>query len=427
MKNVTTNRSGNSHTRSRSSLLASHVSLTSLTLAMLLAIVDDTRAQDQGAGASASTSDKSQIFAHASDSTFWIAQVGPPLGQPPATNNPGTQTDIIFRPSGAMEWRPLQRVSSPIVELSDYRSDLVGLLKSGEWMVLWRGGSSTGQRLPRGATMRALGSSRDTLWAVGSVQGGIASLGGGAASTQASTTATSTTQPATRPAAAQQTLTTMPSPRLVLFALEAGVWSPKADLPDSIVTTPGRIALSVIDKQPIVAAHIGSSFQLFRYGTDQSWTPLGEIVPKFDAVDFKLLTAPGRPMLWVAPVEGAGVLYTTTGAGGWSPDPIELTGADGLTARSERAITIASERIRLLYTRDGKMHEQSYELNGAPVGEPLQLLVQAGPPSETIYQWINIGIMAALMIVIIGTLRKRVGAKKSGEKGEKSDSGNSGE
>jgi hypothetical protein len=198
----------------------------------------------------------------------------------------------------------------------------------------------------------------------------------------------------------------------VLFALEGGTWSAKADLPEPIAAA-SAVSVAVVDKQPIIAARgEGPAIRTYRFAPDtRAWSDLGVATPQFEAEDFKLLAAPGRPILWAAPRTGAGSLFllssnATSAGGAWSA-PVDLKLENESPPSWARTITISAERVRLLFSRDQKLFEQVYELNGTPVDGPAPIVVQTGPASETVYYWMNLAVATALLVLFLGTMRKR--------------------
>src|SRR5438309_10858 len=111
---------------------------------------------------------ESNVIAHASDDTLWVAQV---LAAPEA-KPAGEKTAIRFRALNTADqsWHELHTLTGVrVVQIANRGQTAAVLTKTGEWMLLWPDGSSTGPSLPKRARRLALASERDrnTLYAIG--------------------------------------------------------------------------------------------------------------------------------------------------------------------------------------------------------------------------------------------------------------------
>jgi uncharacterized RDD family membrane protein YckC len=324
---------------------------------------------------------------------------------------PGEQTDILFRRLVEGEqWKPYAAtISSRVVALSTRGTDLIALTGGGEWMLLWDGGSRGGSPLRMPGKLIALAGDEDSLWGIAMIRGGMTDTTRPASQSAGAATAPTTTAPATTTTASTgPAITTAPAPRAVLLSLDKDLWIQQAELPEELDVSEGTtLALGVIDGAPAIAAIAGDGgVRAFRFSASHAWQDMG-LIPAAAAVDVRWLTPVPRPTLWIAGAAGAGALYEFDGK--WSK-PTDLAAPANLSGANSRAICVAGERIRLLYGREaGKKHqlfEQLYGMDGRPAGEPALQQIEVAPDTK-LYEWINYAAIAALLLAMAGTMRRR--------------------
>src|SRR5262249_43218296 len=111
------------------------------------------------AGLAPASARGADLLAHANDQTMWIAQI---------SQIPSVRTTIRYRAvGGELQWRELPRLAGRAIDLASRGSQLAVLMESGEWLLVWPNGYSTGPALPRGGKMIALASQQDAIYAIG--------------------------------------------------------------------------------------------------------------------------------------------------------------------------------------------------------------------------------------------------------------------
>jgi uncharacterized RDD family membrane protein YckC len=219
---------------------------------------------------------------------IWVGLIRTPKTGP-------VDSRIFVRPEGVgQQWTAVGSFPERVRFLGSHQTQSLIVLIDGSWMTTWDGGSATGAPLPAGGRMLALTDGDDgSLWAIGSVPGGIAAAR--AATTEPSTQPV--TQPATEPA-------TQPAGSvMVLFGQLDGQWVPRAQLPDvaggkfsedrvSVWTGKGRVVVAVVDSQ--------NAMRVFEWNAKAGWKP-GPAITPFSATPpaFGLL-AGAKPSLWLA-------------------------------------------------------------------------------------------------------------------------------
>jgi len=348
---------------------------------------------------------------------LWTAQVM----HNPQDNSEGAADVTIIRvkplePGGA--WSELYRLAGGIIGIGHRRSQLAVLAQDKSVLFVWHDGQSMGPRLPgRGSQIIAICGDEspdgDALWAVGEVPGGMAALA-----------ATTTTQSATTPAARQVEAAITPATtqavgpaELVLFTLVKDRWVPRAAIPANIAKPGTKLSLLVEGKLIFLTSQESDT----RLTTGQwdaqqgTWTPMGAVSLGEQAKigDFKLLVAPGPsdqvwPVLWVAGATEAGKLFTWD-KGAWAgPFDLRPAGTD-LSQVSKRDVTVANQRLRLVFEKGGKLFEQSYE-DHLPLSSAAEIVAPA--PSDSRPGWFQVLLMVVVMFVALGTIRgSRAGAE----------------
>lgn len=397
------------------------------------------------------------LLAHGAGESLWTSRIidvsaGTSAGAEDASPAPpGSQVETLVyaRFSGAEELRPIARINAEVLELANRGSQLVVLLRSGQWRLVWPGGSATGTPLP-GKSTRALaiaGGKGDQLWAVAVVdQQDLETMAAALAttapsrSTTTTTTTTSTITAAAAPPSVERLIAaaTMPSrpkdassprssaastapsttqaagKRLVLFRLNPGrTWQPYAELPeDWLVESPDRISLNVGSvEQPSVAVMLDDGqVHAMRLMRDRQWKDLGRIKLDDGIAVFDWISGMPRPTLWAAGASGPGKLFVKEERT-WRVTDLEAS--DAISAGEHRAICMALDRIRLLYTHGGTILEQRFELNGARLGAASELAMPLPVETAGYYQWINLAAMVALMVAMFGSIHRRRGMSAS--------------
>jgi uncharacterized RDD family membrane protein YckC len=324
------------------------------------------------------------LLAHANDQTLWIAQVN---------SLPAVQTSIRYRALGGdQDWHEFPRLTGRAVDLASRGSSLAVLMASGEWLLVWPGGYSTGPALPDGAKMIALAGQADQLFALGVA--GAARL---SATTTTSTTAESlaASQPATAPA-----------DRLTLFEFGGAAWRPLADLPDDIPARTPDPALAVVDRRPMIAiTNPQHSIRVLELTSQNSWSERPTVAAGFAPRQFQLLGAAQRPILWIAGQNDAGLIYT--GDENWSR-PVKLSLSSPVAAPRARAFVFAAGNLRLFVLDEyDKIYEQCYRADGQPNGN-VTLLSQPRPLIGPAYNnWLLLGTATIVLLVMLGSARRR--------------------
>jgi uncharacterized RDD family membrane protein YckC len=362
----------------------------------------------------------SDVLGHGTSEMFWVARVI----DPPEESDAPVNTVIRGRSVGA-SWRDVGRLPSRVTSLGHRGGELAVLLESGNWMLLWPGGSSVGSRPGDGARLHALAGGTDGLWALAS--GGGASPPAGS-STAAATPATDGAAATGRPGnstgdAAGDGATAAASPGLpdgrtlaatqpasevvMLYRLERGQWNRVASL-DAQVTTGDlpRATFTVVGSRPMVSVlRVGGTVQTYMYAQDR-WVTLDPIHAP-DAERIKLLSDGERPIVWIAGELGAGRIYL--GGQKWS-EPRVLRSDQELPAGIPRTVALAGQNLRLLVLRDKVIYEQTFSYDGAALNPATALPMTLTPIDPAPNRVITMAAAAMLMIVVLSSLRRGGGA-----------------
>lgn len=369
------------------------------------------------------------VLAHASADRVWVARVA-------ATQTAGgasfDQTSILVRQSGpGQEWKNWVTIPARVSAMASRSSSLVVLLSSGDWMSLWGPtGGSTGSPLPAGGRIRAIANDGDSLWAVGSVPGGLAMA------TQPARTEAATTAPATTEAAAAEssaalasgeaespaTLPALPTPpahstlplKLVLFQQQNGGWVALAEFPpDAFVSPGGEIALTIVAGRPWVAFELtDGAIRTIRFNAKNAWEDVGLMAPESGRTiaAFQWVNTGGGAVLWADDGKGAGWLYPADARRG----RVDLKWVGGHEPTSIPAVTFAGGYLRVIGLSDDQLYEQRYETNGKPVGSAAQIIVPMDLGDSSLEYWINGALCFALAFSAGAMLYRRALQQKSG-------------
>jgi uncharacterized RDD family membrane protein YckC len=118
---------------------------------------------------------------------------------------------------------------------------------------------------------------------------------------------------------------------------------------------------------------------------------------------FKLLTEGRRVALWTTGQTGPGRLYQFEQ--GWG-EGVEM-GSIAAVLDGPRDMTIAAERLRLVFVEEDRLFEQRYEWDGTAAGEPVELVAPRAALDPGISRWINLAIMAVLIVIMFSAIRRR--------------------
>jgi uncharacterized RDD family membrane protein YckC len=174
-----------------------------------------------------------------------------------------------------------------------------------------------------------------------------------------------------------------------------------------------RVALSMVVWKglPILARHVeNGTVDLMSYTAKGAWSHPVHLAPGFPIETFGLLMGveqTPKPILWLAPAGGAGVIYTG-GSAAWSgPTPLKLP-PQTKTLGSERALAEAAERLRLIYLagQPPQPYEQQFDLDGQPVGGPAEIAL-AGDTVRQVEWWVETAVMVALVFAMVAAMRRR--------------------
>ena len=348
------------------------------------------------------------LLAHGVDQkSYWIAVV---VNSTDA-EYPGPRTIVQTRGSGGSEsWDLLPRISARVVALANYGSSLVALLDDGNWLLVDDTSLVTGQPMPGRAMM--LGGDATTLWGVAAVPGGIEG-------TKAIATRPSTTSASTAPASTGPTMQAADA-RLVLMRLEKRKWIAVAELPKPWDSATAVAAMAVSDQQPVLAIRSAKGgIQLWRYGRDGQWQAAGAIQPTFVPVDVKLLDTFKGLRLWAAPSDGPGALWALRDGNCSDAKPLLFDGE--FPVAEKRVAAYAFERVRLVFSRSGKMFEQCYDPDGEKVGQATEISPGRLAGQQFQIRPLELVALALLLLVLFGAMRRGLGRKDDREGDDETD------
>jgi uncharacterized RDD family membrane protein YckC len=308
---------------------------------------------------------------------YWIAHVT-------KSNDGATLTIIQSRGIGGQgPWKRIAQPGGKVVSLASRDNELAVLLESGDWMLVWDGGSSSGELPQDGAKLLELAGSKQTLWA-------IAAAGQG----RAPASAPATTEPAT----------TMPAGTLLLYRLERGQWQQVAPLPPQAAGAVD-LALGVDDDVPRLAV-LATDRRIETYvfnAESQTWESTGSVNPPENATRVKYLQDLGSVTIWAGNDLGAGVLFSRKPE--WSPGIALAPQASSIAAAD---IAVAGQSIRLVTLAQGadKLLETSFLPDGTARGNPAELSLPKPSATDTRTQdWLHIVAAAMLLMVLFNSLR----------------------
>ena len=295
---------------------------------------------------------ESNVIAHASDDTLWVANV---LAAPDVKPS-GEKTTIRFRTLNTADqsWHELPTQPGRVLQIANRGQTAAVLMKSGEWLLLWPDGSSTGPSLPKKSRMLALASERDrnTLYAIG-----VPPI---------APTTDAAESPATEPAPASQPQINPDKP--ILYAFEGANWRALANCPEAVMATPSDLSLAVVSRLPTLAEQDASgTIRVYQLDEDSKWADCGQIKPPESALNFHLLSGTLRPTLWVGEKNTGGLLYL--GGEKWQ-EPIKLALSRAMSPVNG-SLVAAAGALRLFVTDEkDKLFEQPLRQQRQAAGRP---------------------------------------------------------
>jgi hypothetical protein len=346
----------------------------------------------------------SDLLAHGTDDVFWVAQVVS------ASDGKQRREQTILRArgigGGETRWVEVARLNDRVIELAGRGSDVVTLLSTRDWLVLWGNGQMTGPSLPNGSMIQTIASDRDSIWAiaiVGSPQG-AATTTATTQSSEASSPASVTTLPATTNASAMRTA----PGDLALYQLDRGNWVWKSGMPSEMASSDvGRLAMTVVGGYPLISmADADGVLHTYQYGSDNQWIPRGTVTPAGKG-PIKLVNA-GQAVLWEGGANGAGSIHVLGEK--WS-QAIPLKVSVEVRQPEARTIAAVSGNLRFLFLDNGKIFEQPFKTDGTSLGSAAELVMPSGNPNP--YSWPMVVLVMALLLALAGAVfRRRAPAAK---------------
>ncbi len=341
------------------------------------------------AASTSSVAAEHSLLAHASADRTWVAQVS-------ATDSGGEKTDILVRDDGAGKaWQKLATIPARVVAMASRSSQLAVLLSDGRWEAVWApSGASTGTPLPASGQIVALTDDGQSLWAIGSVHGGI-SAAIAAATTRPTTAAT--TQPSK-----SSGLPDLPA-ALVLFHQSQSQWLPVSELAFDDMSHDSDISLAVVGDEPMVTFRsVNDAVQISKFSAQRGWQSVTRIPAAL--VEFQLLSVAKVPILWTNLGKGPGSLYPI---GSVTSSFVDLIWPDSTAPQSLPAVAAVGATLTLFGVHDGKLYEQRYNPDGKPLGGSAVVSAPVDVRDTNLGRWIDAALMIALGFSVVATLYRR--------------------
>lgn len=368
-----------------------------------------------------------ELLAEGSSDRLWVADVvrADDLTQPAAER---TRVYSVAVPQDG--WQRPMLIGAGVRDVTHRGTQLVALLKTGEWMFVWQDGRSTGPALPANGEMICIGGDGSTVWAVGRVAGGMKSLATPPTTTTAPATTTEPAEGTEAPATAATTqesspattqpdvvATTAPATgpvKLVLFRLDRSTWVPEGELPEAIPASidPDLASLTVVHGRICLSVALAGDAVIYERDGEQGWSETGRLRPDgTHVVRAKVLDGGDRPIVWTAGLTGAGALYFGNGLQQdrqWGK-PVELRVQSDFSQPLPRDVTVVAQRIRLVFARNDKLFLQSFDWrDGKPAGQLTTVLLStANGVDSKVGFWLNAAVMVVLLMVMVGAMRRR--------------------
>jgi hypothetical protein len=334
---------------------------------------------------------------------IWIANV---------VNDPkdpaGTGTQILYREKiGDDKWQEFSRIGYRLVEITSESSELV-LLSENRISWAWFSGSGTGTRfsygpeLPDHQKILAMAGDRKGLWAIG-----LAS--------------SLSTQPASNPVRKPTTVSTTRASGPVLHQYSTDGWQAlDAPWPAGIsFNSPDQVSMAIVNETPTVAINKGDGFvQLIQYSkANKQWEKLKEgpgESGKSPVRRFKMLNLADQPAVWVwADVEGSlGEI--------WTPSRVRKLPPIAGIGLGDADVTVAGDQLWLVYrTSPSKLFQQRFNLDVSPSDDqPTPVNYNRANNNAGRGDWMTIGAMTMLTLLILVALLRRRAAAKGDEDGD---------
>jgi hypothetical protein len=346
----------------------------------------------------------SDLLAHGAEDVFWVAQV--------VTTNDGKQRheETIIRArgigGGQPRWVEVSRLNDRVINLAARGSDLVTLLDSRDWLILWGTGQMTGPSIPGASVLQTIASDRDSIWAV-AIAGSPPAVATTSSTTNPSTTAASVPNATPSISNPSSTQTTAPG-ELALYKLERGTWVWKATLPGEARTDQtANVAMTVIGGTPVTAvADTDGAIHTYQFSSDGQWITRGSLAAARKG-PFKLVDA-GQAVLWEGGPGGAGTVRVLGEK--WS-EPVPLKVSAEVRQPEARTIAAVGGNLRFLFLDNGKIFEQTFDPNGKSLSNATELAMPSASPNQYNLPMIAL-VMALLVALAIGVLRRGMPGKK---------------
>jgi uncharacterized RDD family membrane protein YckC len=345
------------------------------------------------------------VLAHASADNCWYAKVGKPPFAQFENNAAAEQTEIYVRQNGpGQQWRLLRILPNRVIAMATDSSQLAVLTSDGEWCTVSSESAPSGQPLPAKGILKTLGDDGTDLWAIGSVDGGIAAANQSIAddpATQPSTMPAYTPPAATRPS--QVGIQPVSEPRLVLFRMQVGRWATVAELPGKNFSE-NELSLVVVHNVPMVAFKaLDQKIQIIRCDENHHWEDvLSPATPEKQPIkNFALFSDGYDPYYWQTTGSFPGeVLVNVSG----TSKPLKLDWGNNDALTGTPAATFAGGFICVFGPRAApaqdaggalKVLEQRYDRAGKPF-ETASVLIAATGSSERFPAYLQIVILCMM-------------------------------
>ena len=349
-----------------------------------------------------------EVFAHGAAERMWVGR----FQIVPTPRGDVEQTDLIVRAAGpGQQWKALASVPSHARSLASRDGQAVVLLSDGQWTTVWApDGASTGQPLPAGAEIRALGDDGKSLWAVGAVPGGWAALASHGPASEPYVADGDNPPSFTTPTTAPTAPTAPPTGPVqdVLFHQSAGAWLAVAPLPSTAdEQSGGEVAITVAGERvsiATVARH--GSIDVTDWAASTGWSPTRRLqLPRNRvAVDLQWIAPAGTAELWATDGQSPGWLFRQPTI---DDAAISLSWNGPNAPVGLPAIAVAGGYVRVVGLHDGNLYEQRYEPDGRAVGEAALLAVPVDVDNSPLQTYLNYGLLAALLLSAGATLYRR--------------------
>jgi uncharacterized RDD family membrane protein YckC len=341
---------------------------------------------------------------------YWLATV-----VPPADANDKIHSVLYHRTQGEEKFNVIARMPWGISDLARWSSSAVLLLDDGQWVRMWAGGSTSGAPLPADGKILAIASDGPSLWAIGSVKGGMAAvLAAGHPASRPATTGASTaaaTSPATVPAtttapssattAPTTAPTTTPATAVVLFQLKGARWEPRYTLPIDL-HNPREASMAAGSAGWVAVAASPAGGKPVVVYVDIKTGQQRQYVYS-DATSVQMLHT-AEPEFWVRKKEGSGSVMRLEGT-----TAVQIASIDPkvIPPGSDSTLDFAMGYLRLLNIGD-KVVEQRLNDEGQPrdAAEP----ISSRPAPDDVPFWTNYvegGVLLLLTIAILFSYRHR--------------------